>query len=185
MGSVDGYLHFFDVSKKGVPSRHSVRVFKAHQSEVRCVAFKSKTTHCASFGDDGQFKVWDLALSKADEPVYSVSNAHSDKIRSCASSVRNSDFFVSGSYDHTVKIWDTKCKPNDACQLTFNHGAPVESLLLTNNNRIVVSAGGNVVKFWDLTVGGKLMHTLENHNRTVSFILGNVYIVPGYINGLY
>uniref|UniRef100_A0A1I7SDU8 U3 small nucleolar RNA-associated protein 15 homolog n=1 Tax=Bursaphelenchus xylophilus TaxID=6326 RepID=A0A1I7SDU8_BURXY len=167
MGTLDGYVHFFDVTKNNIPSRHALRVFKAHDSEVRCVQFPTNTNNCATFGDDGNLKVWDLALSKQSEPLYKVSKAHSDRIRASASSSRSSHLLASGSYDHVVKLWDTRQQDGFA-QIVMKHEAPVEKILFSSHDRIIISAGGNVVKFWDLAAGGRLIQTLENHNRTVT-----------------
>lgn len=51
----------------------------------------------------------------------------------------------------------------------MNHGKPVEKILLFLNETIVASAGGNTIKLWDVAAGGKLLHTMENHHKTVNF----------------
>ncbi|CAD5206486.1 unnamed protein product [Bursaphelenchus okinawaensis] len=167
MGTLDGYVHFFDVTKNELPSRHPLRVFKAHDSEVRCIEFQTKSQNCVTLGDDSNIKVWDLALSNHTEPLITISGAHSDRIRAAVTSHNNTDVVVSGSYDHTLKLWDTR-QENKQCSIQMNHDAPVEKVLLTSNDRLLISAGGNCVKFWDLAAGGRLIQTLENHNRTVT-----------------
>lgn len=57
----------------------------------------------------------------------------------------------------------------NAVILEMNHGKPVEKVLLFSNETIVASAGGNTIKLWDVAAGGKLLHTMENHHKTVSF----------------
>lgn len=50
-------------------------------------------------------------------------------------------FFLNlGSYDHTVKLFDTRM--NDSV-MTFQHGHPVESVLMFPNGGICLSAGTN------------------------------------------
>lgn len=51
----------------------------------------------------------------------------------------------------------------------MDHGKPVEKILLFPNETIVASAGGNTIKLWDLAAGGKIIHTIENHYKTVFF----------------
>lgn len=46
--------------------------------------------------------------------------------------------FFTGSYDHTVKLWDTR---SNECTLTVDHGDPVESVLLYPNCGMCVSSG--------------------------------------------
>lgn len=43
-----------------------------------------------------------------------------------------------GCYDHTVKIWDFR---SSEYVLSFDHGAPVESVLMNQNGMICYSAG--------------------------------------------
>ncbi|KAI6178057.1 DEAD box polypeptide 27 [Aphelenchoides besseyi] len=170
LGSEDGYVHFFDLQQNNLPSRHSLRVFQAHNCEVRTLAFTSALNQCATFGDDGDIKVWDLAVSHSTVPLWHGKNVHEDRIRAAVAS-KNQDVIVSGSYDHTIKLWDTKQDPNEGPVISLKHGHPIESLLLHPNNRILISAGGNLVKLWDIASGGgKLLKTLENHARTVTSV---------------
>ena len=48
--------------------------------------------------------------------------------------------YVSGSYDHTVKMYDTRGRSS---VLTVQHGHPVESVLLYPSDGILLSAGNN------------------------------------------
>lgn len=79
-----------------------------------------------------------------------------------------------GSYDHAVKLWDTRADSKQPT-LAMDHEAPVEKLLLFPNDRILITAGGTRVKMWDLAAGGKLIHHLENHNRTVSMLFALLF----------
>lgn len=47
-------------------------------------------------------------------------------------------FFLLGSYDHKMKVFDTRM---DKSVLTMDHGQPVESLLLFPSEGLLVSAG--------------------------------------------
>lgn len=51
--------------------------------------------------------------------------------------------------------------------ISMDHGAPVEKLLIFPKDRIIATAGGPVIKLWDITNGGRLMHVLEHHHKTV------------------
>lgn len=48
------------------------------------------------------------------------------------------DVFLSGSYDHTLKLFDARM---DKSVMTMDHGHPVESLLLYPSEGLLVSAG--------------------------------------------
>jgi len=94
---------------------------------------------------------------------------------------------VTGGYDHLVKLWDMRAiRAADAgagagasdtagttvsnaasSAMSFDHGAPVEDVLVLPAGNAVVTAGSNNVKVWDL-IGGKLLRTLSNHQKTVT-----------------
>lgn len=46
-----------------------------------------------------------------------------------------------GSYDHTVKLFDTRVKNS---VMTIEHGQPVESVLLFPSGGLLVSAGTSI-----------------------------------------
>jgi U3 small nucleolar RNA-associated protein 15 len=70
---------------------------------------------------------------------------HKDYVRAgCVSAVSN-DVFASGSYDHTVKVWDARRNEASAI-LSIDHGSPVEDVALLPNDALLVSAGGHDVK---------------------------------------
>ena len=87
---------------------------------------------------------------------------HTDFVRALAT---GNQLFVTGSYDKTVKLWDTR---NASSSLTLEHGAPVESLLLMPSQSIVISAGDNYFKVWDILSGGKCLATICNHQKTIT-----------------
>lgn len=72
-----------------------------------------------------------------------------------------------GSYDHLIKVWDIRTADESNALMEMNHEKPVEKILLFPNDSIVISAGGNTIKLWDIASGGKLLHTIENHHKTV------------------
>jgi len=43
-----------------------------------------------------------------------------------------------GSYDHTVRLFDTRCKTS---VLRIDHGSPVESVVMFPGGGVVASAG--------------------------------------------
>ena len=75
--------------------------------------------------------------------------------------------FISGSYDHTVQVWDVRASTSGSV-MEISHGKPVEDVIYLPSGGIVATAGGNTVKIWDLIGGGRLLHTMESHNKTVT-----------------
>lgn len=65
-------------------------------------------------------------------------------MRAVAASPSSPDTWISGSYDHTVRMWDTRQPKGSVLELS--HGAPVEACLFLPGGGLCVSAGGNEVK---------------------------------------
>ena len=57
------------------------------------------------------------------------------------------DLFMSGSYDHSVMLWDLRSQKS---VLKLNHGAPVEDVLVFPSGGVCLSAGSNYVKVPDM-----------------------------------
>jgi U3 small nucleolar RNA-associated protein 15 len=61
-----------------------------------------------------------------------------DYVRAGCVSSLSSDIVVSGSYDHTVRVWDRR---KSASVMNMDHGSPVEDVLLLPNDALLVTAG--------------------------------------------
>lgn len=122
--------------------------------------------HLVSGGDDGLVKYWDVA----GENVILDLKGHKDYVRCGDCSPVNPDSFVTGSYDHVVKLWDVRVGDGNRAVMELNHGKPIEDVLFLPSGGLVASAGGNSVKVWDLIGGGKLVFSMESHNKTVTSI---------------
>eukprot|EP01029_Cantina_marsupialis_P015237 TRINITY_DN3333_c0_g2_i1.p1 TRINITY_DN3333_c0_g2~~TRINITY_DN3333_c0_g2_i1.p1 ORF type:complete len:529 (-),score=145.37 TRINITY_DN3333_c0_g2_i1:1129-2715(-) len=135
--------------------------YLGHQAAVHTCMFGSDNIHVFSGSDDKTARFYDLPS----EECLNVFTGHSDYIRSCDTSAANG-LWVTGSYDHSCKIWDPRC--GNECLYTLQHGSPVESVLMLPGGGAVASAGGNTVKIWDVLSGGKLLHTIADHSKTVT-----------------
>lgn len=114
-----------------------------------------------SFSDDKSAAVWDIAT---EQKVASYTE-HTDYVRAGAPSPISSNLFASGSYDNTVKLFDSRTSESI---LTVNHGSPVESTLFLPSGGIFISAGGTEIKVWDIFNGGKLLANISSHHKTVT-----------------
>ncbi|VDD92080.1 unnamed protein product [Enterobius vermicularis] len=157
VGSQDGRARVFDVVKQGtILNKAPLRSYKSQGCPI----------HLIVLGDDGAIRLYDIVETKA-VPLKVLESAHADHIR-CGDTSKTSDLlFATGSYDHTAKVWNLESE-EDKPLVTVDHGAPVESLLFISESSLLATAGGQLIKLWNISVGGKLLYTLHNHHKTVT-----------------
>lgn len=155
-GFEDGGVKVFDAS-----SRSILRHFKPHNKAVRVSGFVPETSHVYSASDDQTIRLSDIPT----QSEICCLRGHSDYIRSGVSCPSNKNVLLTGSYDHTVKLWDTR---SNECTLTVDHGDPVESVLLYPNCGMCVSSGSNYIKVWDILAGGRLLFNISNHQKNIT-----------------
>lgn len=76
---------------------------------------------------------------------------HTDYVRSSAASPSSHDVFVTGSFDHSIRLWDVRQK---ACVLQLPHGAQVEDVCFLPGGGLLATAGGSTICIWDILGGG-------------------------------
>jgi U3 small nucleolar RNA-associated protein 15 len=193
VGCDHGYIKICDSQ-----SRATIRTFTTHGVRggftIRSTGWlpeqgKSKARMIWSAGDDAILRIWDLSgdiagVGENTKPVASISG-HGDSIRSSILFTQSDKTcIVTGSYDHTIRVWDLSdlmSRSNvsdgneteiDRCMSVMNHGAPVEALLLIqpskNEMPIIISAGGTTIKLWNPLIGQCLSTIQTKHNKTIT-----------------
>ncbi|PKA60307.1 Coatomer subunit beta'-3 [Apostasia shenzhenica] len=169
-GGETGQVQIFNPLRSG----HAIRRLHAHSRPVHLVRFPraADKLHLFSAGDDALLSYWDVSTESS---LLSFTSAHRDYIRAGCPSPASADLIATGSYDHSIKFWDVRVSPESNPVSSFTHGSPVESVLFFPSGGLLATAGGNSVKIWDAIGGGRLIHTMESHNKTVtSLCLGRV-----------
>jgi F-box and WD-40 domain protein CDC4 len=131
---------------------------------------------------DSTLRVWKLPA--VDDPTY-LSNPDIDAFMNPANnpyfvrtltghqhSVRaisaHGDTLVSGSYDHTVKVW--KVSTGEILHTLRGHTQKVYSVVLDHKrNRCISGSMDNMVKVWSLETGS-VIYTLEGHSQLVGLL---------------
>lgn len=121
-----------------------MRLFKAHSGPVHFCDFLADQKRIVSCSDDETVRVWDVTN---EVELCCLKAGHNDYIRCGSVGNLSQDLFVSGSYDKTAVVWDLKSESKLA---SFDHGYPVEAVLLFPNDSLLLTAGGTVIKVWDL-----------------------------------
>ncbi|GFQ79209.1 u3 small nucleolar RNA-associated protein 15 homolog [Trichonephila clavata] len=155
-GSKDGWLRLYDV-----PRHRLLRTFTGHGGATHRCAFVPDYVHMLSFSDDKTVALWDIPTEKKLKSF----EEHKDYIRAGAISQSSQDIFISGSYDHTVKMYDIR---TGSSVMSVDHESPVDSVLIFPSGGLFISAGGTSLKVWDPVAGRMLAHVIPHHKAITS-----------------
>ncbi|RYP43976.1 hypothetical protein DL768_009507 [Monosporascus sp. mg162] len=119
--------------------------------------------------DRGHKAVMQLLL-KSDAAMYQYRQTlqgHSSAVNSVAFSP-DSKLLVSGSYDYTVRLWDTT---TGQCRQTLQgHSLAVYSVAFSPDSKLLASGSYDItVRLWDTTTG-QCRQTLQGHSYTVNSV---------------
>lgn len=164
-GSDECAVKLFEVGSKNL-----LRVFKGHQRAVHRCAFLPTDNQIVSFSDDKTIALWDIPSEK----MVKKFEGHTDYVRSGTVVDANPNLIISGSYDQTVKIWDKRSDAgaggDDSGKEIFsvNHGAPLESVLISPSGSLLFTAGSSEIRVWDCLAGGRLLAKISQHHKTIT-----------------
>ena len=158
VGDESGSIQVFETSSRAI-----LKTWKEHNQPVWSVKFSpTEATTLISCSDDKTVRLWDLSTQES----VTTFRGHNDYVRSVGFMPgQATGLLVSGSYDETVRIWDPRIPTSPV--LTFKHSAPVENVLPMPSGTTILSAADNRITVLDI-VGGKPLHVIRNHQKTVT-----------------
>ena len=142
---------------EGAPTLAPKMRFAWHKDTVEDVSFHpADDLQLCSVGDDGALVFWD-GRRNGTNPAHSVSKAHDDDVHCVDWSVLDEHLVVTGSADHTVKLWDrrklARANGGDCCVHTFNlHTDAITTVQWCPDQRGVFASGGEdgLLNVWDV-----------------------------------
>ena len=188
IGGYGGMVNVCDTN-----SRATLRTFTDYNKAInkdknvgycRSVAWMADGDKVVSGGDDGVLRIYSLSSGNRVRTIA----GHGDAIRSVLASVGSPDVVVTGSYDHTIRVWNCRFvgdaegnekrgrdkkgerqdkDSNENCLALFDHGSPVETLLALPGGNLIVSGGSTFMKIWDL-ITKTCIHSVSNHSKTIT-----------------
>ena len=172
-GEDTGNVQVFDTN-----SRTILRSFQGHQMPVHVSKFSTDITQVLSASDDRTVRMWDMPEQKETRRF----EGHTDYVRAGAISQDNPHVVMSGAYDGTVRLWDLRMSEHDGQAMCMEHGAPVEDVLVypTGGSGVAVSAGGPMLRVWDIMSGGRCMRAISNHQKTITKLALSVESGAGF-----
>jgi U3 small nucleolar RNA-associated protein 15 len=151
-----------------------LREFEGHKGDISVVRWSRNGLVVLSGSDDKTARLWDL--SRGTESM-TVLDGHDDYVRCAEEWVgvggqsESSNTWITGCYDHAVRLWDARVGTTQkAVTLKMDHGAPVSALHPLNGGALMLSAGSNYCRIWDVMGGGKLLCEWSSHQKTITSV---------------
>jgi len=163
-GGEDGQIKLLLPDMKAISS--ATKIYKGHTGSVRYANFCNNDDYIFSASDDKAVKVWD----KVDERCLNTFRSHTDKVR-CGAVAKNDPYcIITGSYDNTARVFDTRSNQE---VFKVDHKTQVDCVLAFPNKSLLFTAGDTSIKVWDMVYSGRLLYEINSHHKNVMSIKFN------------
>lgn len=131
-------------------------------------------TRVLSCSDDTTVRLWDVPS----QSTITTFVSHTDYVRSGQVSSTDPHIILTGSYDGTVRIFDTRTGECELLMGSTSGGSsagtlPVEQVLMYPSGTVALSAAGSILRVWDIVAGGRCLRAMSNHQKTVTSLTFN------------
>lgn len=173
-----------------------VSIYDSYQPRNLLVSLNpsSHPTHVAKFhptvgnqlitgSDDRIVRLYDISQTTKGPVTQFNDSYHGDYIRSASFIPGNPNLVATGCYDGFVRLFDTRNSSSQQLVALFKQDNPVEDVLALSATSLV-SAGGPVVKVWDLSRGSQIKE-LNNFTKTATTLhdTGDRGLLVGSLDG--
>ena len=215
-------MQVFDINSRAI-----LRTIRAHKQSVSIPFFSiiatSELTRCPcravhttkfspgagtqilTTSSDTTVRLFDLSTSA---PLRTFS-LHTDYVRTASFVPSAPSLIFSGGYDGTVRLWDSRVPNGEGGGQVWlgRHGKPVEDVIVASSGTTAISAGGPIMRVWDLlgastsrplgeeneeqdTGTAQCLKALSNHQKTITSLCwaeseeGEARVLSGGLDGL-
>ncbi|GAA6047740.1 hypothetical protein JCM3770_001754 [Rhodotorula araucariae] len=143
-GDEGGLVQVFDINSRAI-----LRTIRAHKQAVHTTKFSpGPGTQILTTSSDTTVRLFDLATSAS----LRTFSSHTDYVRTASFVPSSPSLVFSGGYDSTVRLWDSRVPDSEGsgCVWVGRHGKPVDAVLVGEQGTMAVSAGGPIMRVWDL-----------------------------------
>lgn len=138
--------------KPAVPQGRLIQTYAAHGYEVLSLAVASDNQRFVSGGGDRSVFLWDVATAVTTRRFGGNAQGHSARVNCVAFAGDGDSLVVSGGFDTTVRLWDTKSNSFKPIQVLSEARDAVTSLVVRGPEVIVGSVDGKV-RTYDVRMG--------------------------------
>ena len=125
-----------------------IQTYSAHGYEVLDLAVSDDNARFVSVGGDKTVFLWDVATAQTTRRFA----GHAGRVNACAFGGEGDSVIVSGSFDGTVKVWDTKSR-SDKPIMTFTEAKDSVSCVHVAGHEIYAGSIDGRVRVYDLAMG--------------------------------
>lgn len=125
-----------------------MQTYNAHGYEVLDIAVASTNDRFVSVGGDKTVFLWDVATAQ----TLRRWSGHAGRVNTCAFAGDEECVVVSGSYDSTVKLWDTKAR-GERPLMTFTEARDAVSSVDVAGHEVTAGCVDGRVRCYDMRMG--------------------------------